>query len=225
MQQTFVVHELSCGSCEEKIRAALQPHTQIKNVSINIAKKTIALTVDTPLRASDLSALLPNGYTATEAETKTESSFLPLIIILCYVLLSGVLFSLAQIRDMDVIMRSIMGFFFIYFSLFKLLDIRGFVHGFATYDPIAKRVNAYGYVYPFIELLLGISYLVFFFPILTPVITLLTLGITLFGVLSALRKKRRIQCACLGTMLKLPLTKVTIAENTIMILMALILLF
>jgi len=57
------------------------------------------------------------------------------------------------------------------------------------------------------------------------VITLVILGLTTTGVVQSLLSKRKIQCACLGTALKLPMTQATFIENTIMILMALWMLF
>ena len=56
------------------------------------------------------------------------------------------------------------------------------------------------------------------------VITLVLLGITTFGVTKTLLDKKLIQCACLGTALKLPMTEATFIENIIMIVMAIILL-
>jgi hypothetical protein len=41
----------------------------------------------------------------------------------------------------------------------------------------------------------------------------------------SLLNKRQIQCACLGTALKLPMTQATFIENAIMIAMALAMLF
>ena len=52
------------------------------------------------------------------------------------------------------------------------------------------------------------------------IITALVLGITAIGVTKALMDKKNIQCACLGTALKLPMTKATFIENTIMLVMA-----
>jgi hypothetical protein len=46
------------------------------------------------------------------------------------------------------------------------------------------------------------------------------LGITTVGVTKALLNKNAIQCACLGTALKLPMTKATFIENSIMLFMA-----
>jgi hypothetical protein len=93
------------------------------------------------------------------------------------------------------------------------------------YDPIAMRVPFYGWVYPFIEATFGILILfrIGLFSII--IITIAMLGVTSIGVTKVLSQKRNIQCACLGTALKLPMTKATFIENSIMILMALALLF
>jgi len=42
------------------------------------------------------------------------------------------------------------------------------------------------------------------------------------GVLNSMRQKRKIQCACLGTLFKLPLTNVTLVEDFGMAGMALV---
>jgi len=59
----------------------------------------------------------------------------------------------------------------------------------------------------------------------TIIITISMLGITSFGVAKALFQKRDIKCACLGTALQLPMTKATLIENSVMIIMAVSLLF
>jgi hypothetical protein len=52
--------------------------------------------------------------------------------------------------------------------------------------------------------------------------TLIVLGITTIGVTKVLLDKKSIQCACLGTALKLPMTKATFIENSLMIAMAIV---
>mgnify|MGYP001368669637 FL=1 len=52
-------------------------------------------------------------------------------------------------------------------------------------------------------------------------ITLFILGITTIGVTKSLFNKNQIECACLGTSMKLPMTEATLIENLIMILMSL----
>lgn len=50
--------------------------------------------------------------------------------------------------------------------------------------------------------------------------TIVILGITTIGVTKSLLSKQSIKCACLGSVLNLPMTKATFIENTIMIAMA-----
>ena len=52
------------------------------------------------------------------------------------------------------------------------------------------------------------------------VVTAIIMCIGLIGVLSAVQKKQAIQCACLGTEFNLPMSVVTIIENSVMIVMA-----
>lgn len=119
-----------------------------------------------------------------------------------------------------IFMASFMGGFFLVFGGFKLLDLKGFAHGFQTYDVIAKRVYGYGLVYPFIELTLGFLILL---QVSMTLVSIAALVISLIGVVGVglkLRKKERIQCVCLGTVFDLPLTNITLFENTLMAIMA-----
>ena len=54
--------------------------------------------------------------------------------------------------------------------------------------------------------------------------TLVLLVTTTIGVSKVLLQKQSIQCACLGTVLKLPMTEATFIENSIMIIMAILIL-
>jgi hypothetical protein len=76
--------------------------------------------------------------------------------------------------------------------------------------------RASGYVYPFIELGLGVAYLVRLVPVATSLVTLVVMLVSVVGVTQALLQKRRIQCACLGTVFNLPMTKVTFVEDALM---------
>ncbi len=122
-------------------------------------------------------------------------------------------------------MMDFMGLFFIVFSFFKFLGYKSFPKSFAMYDPLSKILPIYGWLYPFIETALGLSFLFRFKITLTLWVSLIVLSITTFGVLSSLRSKNKIQCACLGTVLNLPMTEATLIENLIMITMAFGMLF
>ena len=117
-------------------------------------------------------------------------------------------------------MLTFMGLFYVVFSFFKLLDVKGFAGSFAMYDPLAKRIPNYGLVYPFIELALGVFFLIRFQILAAIIITFIILGITTIGVTKSLMSKQTIKCACLGSVLNLPMTKATFIENSIMIIMA-----
>jgi len=121
-------------------------------------------------------------------------------------------------------MLDFMGLFYIVFSFFKMLDLNGFEMSFSMYDPIAKKVPFYGKIYPFIEALLGLMFLMRFEIDIALIVTLIILGVTTIGVTRALLDRKSIRCACLGTALKLPMTEATFIENAIMILMAVLML-
>jgi hypothetical protein len=86
----------------------------------------------------------------------------------------------------------------------------------------------YGYVYPFIELVLGASYLSKYSILIsaagTNVATIVLMTLTTVGVLDVLRfpGAKPLQCACLGAGLglQLPMTQVTLLENISMIAMS-----
>ena len=96
---------------------------------------------------------------------------------------------------------------------------------FRMYDPIAKQAPIYGYIYPFIEVLLGMMFLIRFEINIALILTVIVLGITTIGVTQVLVSKRSIKCACLGTTLNLPMTEATFIENALMIIMAFLLIF
>jgi hypothetical protein len=50
--------------------------------------------------------------------------------------------------------------FFITFSYFKIINLKEFATSYSMYDIVAKKWKNWGYVYAFIELMLGISYFV-----------------------------------------------------------------
>ena len=146
----------------------------------------------------------------------------PLFIILGYIFIASISLNYKNWNS-SYAMLDFMGLFYIVFSFFKILDIKGFSMSFRMYDPLAKKAPIYGYIYPFIEVLLGVMFLTRLEINIALVITVIILGLTTIGVTQTLLNKRAIKCACLGTTLNLPMTEATFIENALMIIMALIL--
>lgn len=117
-------------------------------------------------------------------------------------------------------MSQFMAGFFLTFSFFKLLNLSGFADSYSTYDIVAKRWRGWGFVYAFLELALGVAYLMQFNPLLTNAITFFVMGISIIGVLQSLLNKQKIKCACLGDVFNLPMSTVTVIEDGIMIIVS-----
>ena len=116
-------------------------------------------------------------------------------------------------------MSHLMGFVLILFGLIKLSDVVGFAKGFAMYDPLAKRSDTYAQLYPFLEIALGVLFILQLLIIPATLITLFIYTASLYGAIQSVRKKEAVHCVCLGTYFKLPLSTVTILEAGFMILM------
>ncbi len=146
-----------------------------------------------------------------------KSSYTPLLVVISFIVLTTLTLSLKDWQNgIFSLFNSISYFmtgFFLVFSAFKLMDLKGFAQGYFTYDLLAKRWFGYGYVYPFIELLFGLSMILFPFSqtlLWTELVVMLFSGL---GVGIKLARHEKFQCACLGTFLKVPLTKVTLIED------------
>ncbi len=152
-------------------------------------------------------------------------TFLPLIIV-AFIILSfslGVEFFNQNWHSIRF-MQNFMASFFIVFAAMKLLNWKGFAEAYQTYDILAKRSMAYSYAYPFIEMGLGLAYLLRLNQPVTNLITVIVMAVSSVGVAQALRKNQKFQCACLGVVFKIPMTKVTLIEDVLMGIMALVML-
>lgn len=173
-----------------------------------------------------------NSQVADTAPSEAKKGFFqtykPLLIIVGLIFLPVLALSWKDVLAGDFVWQrsasQFMGGFFLVFSGFKLLDLKGFAQGYFTYDFLARRVFSYGYIYPFIELILGLSYLTGFNPQLTNMATLTVMTFSGAGVLTEVLKGKKIKCVCLGTVIDVPLTTVTIIEDFGMAAMALLML-
>src|SRR5438876_234184 len=112
--------------------------------------------------------------------------YIPLLVIVALTLLSAGAKQLAY-RGWDWMnwMHDFMGFFLVVFSMFKFFDMEGFADGFQMYDLLAKPFRPYAYIYPFIELCLGLGYLSHWQP--TMITYTATIIVMVFGSLGVFR--------------------------------------
>ena len=142
----------------------------------------------------------------------------PLIIITLISLFAAIEMSFYGVMPF---MNALMGLFLIFLAALKFFDTKGFAEVFTKYDPLAARVKGYAYIYPFIELALGIMYFTNTEPFLTNVLLVIVFAINTIGVIKVIRSGEDVRCGCAGAGFNLPVGRVTLAENLTMILMGL----
>lgn len=120
---------------------------------------------------------------------------------------------------------AVMAFFLMFLSFLKFLNLKGFVETFSQYDVLAKKIKVYAYAYPFIEFSLACLYFSGLLAMETNVIMLIIMSVGLVGIIKAIRSGNKYECACVGSGFKLPVGRVTLAENTAMGIMALMNIF
>lgn len=170
--------------------------------------------------------LIKEGSVTTNKES--TNSYTPLIVVLTLIVLTTATLTLKDFWHQTVVLQQTISYFmigfFLVFSGFKLMDIKGFAQGYSMYDLLAKKWFGYGYVYPFLELFFGLAMILFQDNKLLLLAELIIMTFSGIGVAIKIAKKEKFQCACLGTFLKVPLTYITLFEDFGMAFLALFLL-
>jgi hypothetical protein len=146
--------------------------------------------------------------------------YVPLIAVLGFIFISTVIYVVLQGNTFLIWMNALMGFFFLFFALFKFIDLPGFAEGYHEYDLIAQRFKPYAWTYPFIEVVLAVFYLL---GIVNPwlyIFTIIVMAINVASIWIKLARREAFMCMCLSTVLKVPLTTVSLVEYGSMGIMA-----
>jgi len=241
MRHTYALTGMHCQSCVNKTSAAIRAIPGVTSVAVTLSppQAVVEMSQHVPTetlnqavrqagdyRLSEAPAELATASTASTASTANagnapKESLYPLFLIVGYIAGTVALIAYAAgTRSPEALMQWFMAGFFLVFSFFKLLDLRGFADASRSYDLVARVWAAWAWIYPFVQLALGIAYLVGFAPVTTNIVTLVVMLVSAVGVLKALLDRRAIRCACLGTALNLPMTKVTLVEDLGMAAMA-----
>ncbi|MDC3299224.1 heavy-metal-associated domain-containing protein [Flavobacteriaceae bacterium] len=235
MIRTYTINGMTCEGCVAKVTYLLEQHSNISLAKIELKNNTATLTVEKEIAIDELRRLFEAHpkYTIAFSNSNEDkqnkrvfTTYKPLLLIFLFIAATTSIVSIDNGKiDVMLWMQYFMAGFFIVFSFFKFLNLTGFAESYAMYDILAKRVKVYGLIYPFIELILGVAYLTGFEPTITYIATICIMGFSSIGVIQSVLDKKKIRCACLGAVFNLPMSMVTIIENLIMVLMALIMLW
>lgn len=235
MTHTYNITGMTCNGCVAKAKGSLLKLGDVTeaNVQLEAPQATITMQKHIPTAALQNALNSAGNYTITKADDRMGhtvapeeakswiATYKPLLLVFAYItgtslLLEAVAGGFSWMRWM----RHFMAGFFLAFSFFKLLDVKGFAESYSSYDVVAKRWAGWGYVYPFVELGLGLVFLLNIAPVITNGLTFAVMGISLIGVFQSVLAKRKIQCACLGAVFNLPMSTVTIVEDALMMAMS-----
>ncbi len=223
-RKTFFVTGMHCDACINRIEKALAPLDPSVKVHLDPPTIDIDATISFDQAKNALASLDSYSISGGNDANPTHSLkvFLPLILIFFTLITICALGQLINGSwDMNLAMRHFMSGFFIIFSLFKFINLPGFVTFYRSYDLLAQYWPFYAWAYPFMELGLGVTYALGTESLFLHGFTFFLMLFSALGVYQALRTNRKIPCACLGTVIKLPMTRITLGEDLLMALMSL----
>ncbi|MBK8228929.1 MAG: cation transporter [Flavobacteriales bacterium] len=232
MKRDFLITGMTCAGCAAKVQSKLAAIPGALSVSVDLESAVATVESAHPIEPAVIANVLSGTkYGLGELQAPTADAefslrtYYPLALVIGFITLVASITSFREgAFDGMGFMARFMAGFFLAFSFFKLLDLRGFAESYAGYDLLAMRWKAYGFISPFIDLALGSAYLVAPHADAVSMATIIVMGFSLLGVLRAVLNKQRIRCACLGTVFNLPMSTVTIAEDALMIAMATVML-
>ncbi|QPH38036.1 heavy-metal-associated domain-containing protein [Pedobacter endophyticus] len=232
MTHTYQLTGMTCGGCENKVKSSLLVLPDVTSVEVSKDTNSATIGMDKHISLDTLQQALggkdskyqitANAHSEMLEETKSwAATYKPILLIFGYVTAVSLIASWqGNTINFMAFMRVFMAGFFLTFSFFKMLNLKAFAESYAMYDVVAKKFGAWGYIYAFIELGLGLSFALNLSPVIVNWVTVVVMTVSILGVLESVLNKKKIQCACLGAVFNLPMSTVTIVEDAIMIAMS-----
>jgi copper chaperone CopZ len=246
MIKEYNISGMTCESCVSRVSQALQSIDGLGEVTVQLDYPQARIAADQSIDFIEVNKVLSKAGKYAISNEKTENTisafpvikrkevllpdksintYKPLLLIVAFI--AGVtLLSQHPFANFSGMlwMRHFMAGFFIVFAFFKLLNLNGFANTYQMYDIVAAKWKGWGYIYPFVELTLGLLYLTNLAPSYVNIATIAVLGISSIGVIKSNLDKKVIKCACLGDVFNLPMSTVTIVEDLSMVAMAVVML-
>ena len=234
MTHTYTLEGMTCNGCVAKVKNELLKHPDILSAEVSLNPQQAVISMSRHVGVAELQKAVDHAGHYTLREDKNDAShaamkgdtrtwletYKPILLIFGFITGISLISSSAHEFNAMMFMNYFMAGFFLTFSFFKLLNVEAFANSYAMYDLLAMKVPAYGLIYPFIELALGIAYLTGFNPLVTNLTTVIVMGFSSIGVIISVLNKKKIQCACLGAVFDLPMSTVTIIEDVLMVAMS-----
>lgn len=246
MTHTYSVTGMTCNNCVNSVKAVLSGFKEIQSADVTLdpPRAVVTMKQHVPLEILNKKLAEKGKYELKEEtsshektnEQKTElkqseekssffSTYKPVLLVFFYLI--GITLTSQLVKGSFHLMEAMhlfMGGFFLVFSFFKMLDLKGFAYSYMSYDIVAQKWMGWGYIYPFIELILGTAFITHFMIFEATVATALVMGVSSIGVIKSLAAKKKFQCACLGTVFNLPMSNITLIEDLLMVVMAVVML-
>jgi copper chaperone CopZ len=224
-EHVYRVTMIHCQNCIDTITTDLLRFPGVHNPKVSLEEQTIRFETNSGVSKERLRPFVPEKYTIEEIVDASRlgiiwKTYRPLALAFAIVILFAASGAFLIDRSLAGFMRFLMAGFFLFFGGLKALRPRQFADLFATYDIVARRSRLYALTYPFIEVGLGFLFLFNVWLGITDVITILIMSVGSVGIWQALQRRSGVKCACLGSFFSLPLSRVTLVENIVMVLMA-----
>lgn len=238
MVHTYKVSGMTCNHCTETVKKTLESIEGIEKAEVTLDPPQAVVKMQQHIETGFMNKMLAeagefslletggnHSVASAQGQTAEKKAFFtaykPILLVFSYITGAAVLNETYHVSfDIMRFMHMFMGGFFLIFSFFKMLDLKGFAYSYMSYDIIANKWIGWGYVYPFIELALGLAYLFHFQITAAGIVTILVMGVSSVGVIQSLLAKKKFQCACLGTVFNLPMSNITLTEDLLMVTMS-----
>ncbi len=233
MKQTFSIAGMHCGACVKKVEAAVGALAGVRSVHVDLATQSVVVESEAPLDRMVLvqTVAAAGPYTLSDAPRQTQvpsalgatiRRVLPLLLMLVLVTLFALVKQVffASPATFHGLMQDWMAGFFLLFGGLKIINLKNFAAMYRGYDVFAMRFAWWGYVYPFLEVGLGLLFLFGAALVFANVATIALMGFGMIGIYKKIHSVEEVPCACLGGFFNVPVTWLTFAENGLMVVMA-----
>lgn len=231
MTHKYSLTGMTCAACEAKVKSTLLSTPHILSAEVSRKHATAIIEMEKHISLPDLQKALGGTdskyqIAATDHNETAEQArdwlitYKPVLLIFAYLFTATIAIEWLRGFSISHWMNNFMAGFFLVFSFFKLLNLSAFAESYSMYDVVAKRWKAWGYIYAFIELTLGILFLIQWQPLFTNMMAFIVMAVSIVGVLQSVFNKRKIKCACLGAVFNLPMSTITIIEDALMMAMS-----